>query len=215
MESRKQISGSGSIAWVSQNPKRNIAAAGVLLIESPDRLRLEVQDPLGNILALLVVNGDRLWWFSNEEKAITMARGNGLAQLLAFPITGAEFVRAWLARPSLDGFAWSDEGEGETVFARTHRGRTERLVWLNRTEEPEQWVRAYSANSELRVDYDDYAMHGGVEFPETVRITVLIDGKEENSLLWNWRDWRATVPDRPELFQIPQPNPERRPVKSF
>ena len=42
---------------------------GVLILQWPDRMRLEVQDPLGGTLVLMVLRGDRFWLHQKTAKA--------------------------------------------------------------------------------------------------------------------------------------------------
>ncbi len=206
---RTKISGNGSIAWRSDSPKRNLAAAAILLVQWPDKLRMEVNDPIGNRLALLVVNGEEAWWES-EGQAVIHSK-HGLKPLLNLPYSGRDLVKVFLARPEFKGFSLSDEGEGELVFLRGQ----EKLVVNGRLADPELWTVLLEGGQSLRVDFEDYLTRSGVDIPGTMRLTWTVPGQQNNSLLWAWRDWEPSLPDNPTLFQIPKSASHGQAVKSF
>jgi hypothetical protein len=63
---REAFTASGSISWKS--PKQNIAAALILAVENSGNVRMEVLDPLGSRLALLILTKDQFWWESNDSE---------------------------------------------------------------------------------------------------------------------------------------------------
>jgi hypothetical protein len=178
-------------------------------MEWPDKLRLEINDPLGNRRALLLVNGDNSWWEA-ENDPILYSR-HGLKPLLGLPYSGKELVRAFLARPDLADWVMSDEGEGELVFRR----KQERLVVSGRLSEPELWSTELDDHQTIRIDYENYVARNGIDFPGSVRLAWASPQQEKNSLLWNWGDFSPSVPENSTLFQIPPPNSKARTVKSF
>ncbi|NUM88795.1 MAG: hypothetical protein HUU37_06305 [Bdellovibrionales bacterium] len=93
---RSQFSGSGFLSWKAKD--RNVAAPGALVVRHPDQLRLELNDPVGGTLALLVLDGGRFFWFSQDDPVNTSGDVRMLQRLIPIPIEGRELVGALLAR---------------------------------------------------------------------------------------------------------------------
>ena len=210
-EQRTALSGNAFISW--KDGQKNIAAPAVVLVQWPDRLRLDVTDPLGSVLASLVVNGDRFWFYNKEEKYAYQGKAEQLQKIFGFALKPQELVALFLARPALQGFRFLSEYEGEGALARMHSGAEEQLVWNARLLEPVEWRKSKS-KEQIRVFFEDYATRLGIRAAE--KISVLHQsGAGEHFFRLEWKDWQPHVPKNPTLFQIPPVNSFGRETKTF
>lgn len=175
-EKRTKVSGTGFVSF-SMNGK-STAAPGVLLVEWPDRLRLEIQDPIGSILALLIVNGDSFWWENRETKEALTGKVNHpeLEKLLPFPVNPKFLIPGIMGRPNL---------EDEINIS---------AYWKE--------VIHWKLKNDADVFFEDYAMRLGVQYPTVIRM--LSGNKEEQKKLeWQWKDWQPEQKIKEKNFQIP------------
>ncbi len=93
---RSVLAGSGFISWKAKD--RDVAAPGVMVVRHPDQLRLELNDPVGGTLALLVIDGGKFFWSSKDDPVNTTGDVRLLQRLVPIPIEGKELVGALLAR---------------------------------------------------------------------------------------------------------------------
>lgn len=177
---RERVSGSGSITW--RGPGANAAAAGVLVLEWPDKLFLEVQDPLGARQALLIINGERFWWESAEETRAVTGRLNHseVRRILPLPIQAADLVQALLARPEPGASG---------------------LSWSRRESEPEEWKREDGRGGKAWVRYQAYEVRQGLRFPTEIRLEA--EGRARDTVVWRYTDWQPRLPRIDNVFQIP------------
>jgi hypothetical protein len=164
---RDQIAGNGSISIVS--PHDNIAAAAVLAVQSPDRVRLEIQDPVGNTLGLLIIHGERFFWQREGRAWIGRLSHPKVAQILPFAFRrGEDLVAALLAQPLNNTVKDWDRQKGEPLsaeFAGLH-GRAVQIEW------------------------EDYQFKKTAEVPRLVRMIFSADER----VVWRWADWESQLP---------------------
>lgn len=186
-----------------------MAAPAVLLVSWPDKVRLEVQDPVGSTLALLVVNQGKFWWYSSDQKEITVGKIEKLGTL-GLPFA-QDFVRVLLARPDIS--QWNGaQGAGAKRLRQNQDGSQEVLEWSDRLEEPLVWKRLFPSQEQYAAEYEDYQIRYGASFPGRIRLTQKKD-RRQNVLTWVWKDWAPTVPTQTKLFQIPQEQRYGRKIK--
>ncbi|MFX6334777.1 hypothetical protein ABTF54_19125, partial [Acinetobacter baumannii] len=68
----KRSAVSGNLLATTDLDGHSVTTPAVLLVEYPDKVRLELQDPVGGILALLVVNGPKCWLYVHNRPEIFM-----------------------------------------------------------------------------------------------------------------------------------------------
>lgn len=186
-----------------------MAAPGLVLAEWPDRLRLEVQDPLGGMLAVLVVDGAKFWWYASDQQEILMGPLERLGEAAGLPFTGKDLVRAFLARPEIE--RWSSGRMSDAHEAVSGDGK-ETLAWSDRLNEPLLWTRELPSRR-IVVHYEDYANRFGASLPEKVRLESVRGKDREHTISWVWRDWQPVVNNGKKLFQIPQEQHFGRKIK--
>lgn len=191
---------------------KSITVPGVLLVGWPDRLRLEVQDPVGSLLALLVVNGDRFWLYQQDRKENL----TGPLQLLprgAFPqISHEEILRLFLAKPDLEPFkdARVTDSTATTTVAKVRQS----LTWARKGAELTAWKFDFPDGASASVEYEDYSFRSGAHYPTKIRFS-RNEGDRENAVQILWNEWESLVPKEKKLFQIPQEQQFGRPTKAL
>lgn len=201
---RTKASGVGSVVWKSG--KRSIGAKGVMVIEWPSRLRLEVQDPLGGMLAFLVMN-DQQFWSYREEQGVAYT-GNfsakDWARVLPLPLNANDSLRILLARPPLD------EGEVEYLgvenrirLSYPNSRREDLLAWDPALEQPLLWQIKWPNGATVDAQYDDYKSFGSQKYPTKIHVRYASGGIERLTLIWRWRDLETYLPKVGGLFEIP------------
>lgn len=208
-EKRSAVSGTGSISWV--DPERNVAAPGVVLAEWPDKFRLEVQDPIGGLQALLILNGEKFWWYASEQKEIVTGPVTHLGRVVGIPFSSQDLVRGFLARPAVA--RWY-EGELRDTHSAVIEPGPEILEWSDRLNEPVEWRRE-AGNRSVAMHFEDYVVRFGASFPEKVRLESVKNGEREQTISWVWREWQPTVQNGKKLFQIPQEQRFGRKIKTL
>lgn len=208
-EKRSVISGSGFFSW--KDKQTNIAAPGVLLVSWPDRLRLEVQDPIGGTQALLVVNGESFWWYSAQEKEIFTGRVARLQQALGFSFMAQDLVQAFLARSDFS-LNWMGDDCSYCVQA-VEKGLRQRLYWSDRLNEVVEWEKNFSGRRRGVVSWEDFMLRLGVSFPRKTRLDSYVNGELEQSISWVWNEWQPSLVNDKNLFEIPQKERFGRKIK--
>lgn len=197
----KRTAISGELLVTTELDGKSVTIPAVLLAAWPDKFRLELQDPVGGMLALVVVNGERFWLFEKERKENL----TGPLKKIPFPLIpkgGSEdLLRLFLARPDLD----SRKGGGR-------KGDT--VEWDERLKEPLVWKRTEGTSKSVAI-YEDYEFRDGARYPTKLRLSgPAADGKAREVTLV-WKDWQASVPGEQKLFQIPQQQAFGRPTKAL
>lgn len=194
--SEKRAAISGDLLVTAELDGKSVTIPAVLLAQWPDKFRLELQDPVGGMLALVVVHGESFWLFERERAEIL----TGPLKKIPFPLLprgGAEdLLRLFLARPGLEAKA----------------GRKDTLEWDEGLREPLKWKRL-EGKQLSSATYEDYEARGGARYPTRLRLAGPgADGKMREVVLV-WKEWEPTVPGEQKLFQIPQPQTFGRPIK--
>ncbi|MGZ3695753.1 MAG: hypothetical protein ACXWQO_16760 [Bdellovibrionota bacterium] len=205
-QKRQEISGNLFIT-AKQGAGKEISMPAVMLVQWPDKIRLEIQDPVGSTLALFVVNGAQFWFYDKQKPEILTGPLKKLPASLGVVSGGAEFVRAMLARPPLD--EWKDaivEHHSATPFPPTDLTKYVYAVitWSDRSREPEDWFLNKPDGGNDKFQYEDYQARAGVSFPQKIRVTHVDKGGEIGTAAFAWRDWQPFVPQEKKLFLIPQ-----------
>lgn len=205
---------SGTLLLTTELDGSSVSTPAVILVEWPDKVRLELQDPVGGMLALLVLNGDRFWLYQSERPELLTGPVKKLPFGMIPKVSAEELVRLLLARPYPDRMRQGKIGSGQSVF-RDQRLR-ETVRWNEDDSEPSEWRQAASAaNNVVNAIYEDYAFQSGLHYPTKIRLeTTGPDGKEKHILLV-WKDWEANVPKEKKLFQIPQQQTFGRKIKAL
>lgn len=201
---------SGTLFVTAKSGEDKPTAPAVMLVEWPDKVRLELQDPVGSTLSLLVVNGDRFWFYAKNLPEIVTGPLRRLPARLAMAAGGEEFVRGLLARPPLE--SWTDPVlEGKEI----QRANGDRVVWSSRLGEPEKWTAVKPKGVVDTFEYEDYETKSGISFPKKIRVTHLNEAGESELAVFDWRDWQPFVPQEKKLFQIPQQQTFGRKIKAL
>jgi outer membrane biogenesis lipoprotein LolB len=140
----------------------------IVLVQRPDQLRLESQDPLGRALALLAFDGQRFVWFDGGRIETGLLEPQLLRDRLGLELEPSEAVAALLASPP------SAAGSPRAAY----RQGEQTLVYLD------GWQLRLSAQGELaalealdgsggvrwRARYDAWRDVPGGRYPGLVRI---------------------------------------------
>lgn len=200
--SEKRTAVSGTVFLTSALSGKSETAPGVLLVQWPDKLRLEVQDPVGSVLALLVVSGSKFWLYRSTHPQVLTGSIENLPSDLKLPFASEDLVRIFLARP--DWEEWKAATKEEEQFILKIPGGEERLRWDRRASEVVEWSQKKSGHPLSKVQYEDYAAKDGALYPEKIRLSRTLDSGKEESILLVWREMETGVPSEKKLFQIEQ-----------
>ncbi len=190
------MSGTGFISWKTK--QENIAAPGVLILEAPDRLRLEVQDPAGGVHALLILNGTRFFWFSAKDPTNLVGPVSRLRAITSVALSGEYLVRALSANILPNGFRPIDNG--------WERGRGGVVEKVSETSagDLEEWSAENLENGwRVNASYEDYAVRFGVSVPQVIKVALFERGQFKSALTWKWTDLRFEGAADDKLLQIP------------
>jgi hypothetical protein len=218
IEKRSQISGTLFVTARQGAENKEVTLPAVMLVQWPDKMRLEIQDPVGGTLALFVVNGPDFWFYDKQRPEILTGPLSKLPSSLGVVSGGSEFVRAMLARPPLD--QWKNpvlENHTATPFppADLTKMLHAQIKWSDRIREPEQWFMNKPDGGNDTFDYEDYQTHSGHSFPEKIRVTHVGGNGDLGTATFAWKDWQPFVPQEKNLFQIPQQQRFGRKIKAL
>jgi hypothetical protein len=199
---------SGNLLFTLKDKGKDVTFPAVLLVAFPDKLRLELQDPVGGILVLLVLEGDRFWVYQRDRAEILTGPLKSLPASLQ--ISSFDAIREFLARPDGDHLARSELRAGEAVF-RGPNGVVETVRWTDGFAEPSEWATRH-AGRESSARYEDYEFKEGVRYPTKIRLAGS-DSAGKHEALLVWKDWAPGVPKEKKLFQIPQQETFGRKIK--
>jgi hypothetical protein len=197
--SEKRDAVSGNLLVTTELEGKSVTAPAVLLAAFPDRLRLELQDPVGGVLALLVLNGDRFWFYAHDRAEILTGPVRDLPPGLLPRLSAGDIVRFFLARPYADRLRRARLESGMAEF----QGETVR--WDGNLAEPSAW-----SVGDASATYEDYEFRSGLRYPTRIR---LAGGSRAVTLAW--KDWEPSVPGEKKLFQIPQHETFGRKIKEL
>lgn len=209
--SEKRTAISGSVFFTSQVEGKDVTAPGVLLVQWPDKVRLEAQDPMGNTLFLLIFNAGNFWMYRSDQPEILtgpLKKYPDNTQLMA---RADLLVSAFLARPVVAGkFTFLENGA-----ERVEGGHRYQIRWDGPTQEIESIVEEIPGTGKTGFFFEDYGTHAGISFPEKIRMTQPLQNHKSRTATIQWRDWQPFVPDAKNLFQIPQQQTFGRKIKAL
>lgn len=216
LKSRQEIS--GTLFVTAKIKGEHVTAPAVMLVQWPDKVRLEIQDPVGSTLALFVVNGTQFWLYQKSLPDILTGPLSRLPAGLGLISQGKEFVRAFLARPPLE--EWKNpliEGHSAKPRVAPDLGaaRPAEVRWSDRLREPEEWVSGHANGTISTFRYEDYQARAGVSFPQKISLTHANSEGFSETASFAWRDWQPFVPQEKKLFQIPQQQLFGRKIKAL
>lgn len=176
---------------------KSVTVPAVLLALWPHQLRLELQDPVGGMLALVVVNGEEFWLFQKERPYIL----RGPLAKIPFPLlprgSAEDLLRVFLARPPI----------------REQRS-LEKITWDEKMQEPLAWKREVKGGA-VSASYDDYEFREGARYPTKLRLSSPGSDGGMQEVILVWKDWKPSVPSGQKLFQIPQQQTFGRKIKAL
>ena len=182
-----------------------------MLIQFPDKLRLELQDPVGGVLLLLIVHGDRFWLYQSESPEIFTGPLSRLPFTL-FPVASEqELVRFLLARPVEDRLRRSAFTEGKAIFK--NESLRETVVWSGSSSEVEEWRQSPVGRGGASALYEEYEFKQGLHYPTKIRLAAKAPDRKSREVLLAWKDWDPSVSKEKKLFQIPQQETFGRKIK--
>lgn len=189
---------SGTIRITQTVEGKSVTIPGVLLVSWPGSLRLELQDPVGSVLALLLVERDRFWLYQQNRKENLTGPIAKLPTGLSLPFVAEDLVRVVLGRPDLEKFkAVASEGNRAELV----KGQ-EALSWSESRFLVEEWMKKIPGAPSSRANYEEYSSKAGALYPTKLRLTSGVGEKSERSALVVWVDWEPKVYDK-KTFQIP------------
>lgn len=209
----KRTAVSGTLLLTSELSGKSVTVPAVLLAQWPDKFRLEVQDPVGGLIALVVVNGGSYWLYEREKAEIL----TGSVKNIPFPLipkaSSEDLVRYFLARPYMDRVRRGELGDSRSVLR--EQAVRETVEWDNGPE-PILWQRLSGDRILHKVEYENYEAKEGLRFPAKMRLTGASGDGRLRQVLLIWKDWQVSVPSIPKmqmLFQIPQKQTFGRKIK--
>lgn len=201
---RERASGTGAVSW--KTARRSIAATGVLVLDWPRALRLEVQDPLGGMVAFLILREGEFWSYTEEQgMAVTGDLDDKRArEVLPLPLTTRDYLRVLLAKPPLDEVE-AEYGKRPNTLTFENEERSDFLEWDTVSDQPRLWrmLRKDKTGSYIEAVYSDYVVKAGIPYPSKVRITLVEGGREKLRLSWQWNDLETYIPKISDVFEIP------------
>ena len=210
--SEKRNAVSGNLLITTELDGHSVTAPAVLLAEFPDTLRLEIQDPVGGILVLLVLNGERFWLYQNNRPEILTGPVRKLPPTF-LPVPAQELVRIVLARPVEDRLRRSALSEGKAVFR--SESLLESVLWSGGSPEVEEWRQSPPGKGGASALYQDYEFKKELRYPTKIRLAGRLSERAEREALLVWKDWEPSVPKEKKLFQIPQQETFGRKIKEL
>jgi hypothetical protein len=203
---------SGTVTFTHTIGGGSVSTPGVLLLEWPGNLRLEVQDPVGSMLLLLVVSEGRFWLYDQSRRDNLTGPLKSLPAGLVPSLQPEEILRVFLARPPLEFFRQAPV-EGSSAVVREEM-REHLLLW-DSAFFPREWVIKQGGGREESVAWDDFTFRGGAHYPGKVRLRRMLPGQAEQSATILWNDWEPSVPKEKKLFHIPPAQGFGRPTKAL
>ncbi len=191
---------------------KSATVPAVLLVDWPDKIRLELQDPVGGTLGILVIEGERFWLFQAKNPEILTGPLRHLPVGLMPRLPAQELVGVLLARPDLARLEKGERREGRAVWR--EKGEAETLLW-GRDGDPSEWTREKSGESTVRAFFADFEAKSGQHFPAKLRLEGPGPDGKTRSILFSWKDWDPSVPKEKKLFQIPQQQTFGRKIKAL
>jgi hypothetical protein len=179
-----------------------IRAPGILIVQWPDSIRLELEDPIGGVQALFLSQGGRFWWYRADAPSIVTGPVASLPETLGLATSPAELVAAFLARPT-------PSGNGSGLWQQTSRGFWESGKDLLEEEagQPLTWTR----KGEWKVTFSHWEAQGGLRWPKRTHIADLRPGEREWQV--EWREWEGELPPSKNPFLFPSEGTFGRPIK--
>jgi hypothetical protein len=214
--SEKRAAVSGNLLVTTEVKGKSVTTPAVLLVKYPDQLRLELQDPVGGILALLVLNEGKFWFYRHDGKEILTGPLSAAPAGLLPAIDLPSIPRLFLARPDELALKKGMALDGKVTFHYDVGPMDlEEVSWKGDLAEPSEWKRITGDKEKITLlaQYDDYEFKSGVRYPTKIRLTKQLSGFDPQSALLAWKDWEPSVPESKKLFQIPQPETFGRKIK--
>ena len=203
---------SGSVFVTTRINGQDMTAPGVMLVQWPNKIRLELEDAVGSTLGLVVVNDDRFWIYQKDQPEIITGPLSKIPGGLGLLSRAGELIAGVLARPPL-------EHQGKPTFVEhgiEHRFPAGRrtVTWASASLEPSTYVED-GAEAKTSFLYLDYEARAGVSFPKKIQVIREFPRRESETLTVVWRDWQPFVPEEKKLFQIPQQQTFGRKIKAL
>lgn len=206
---RTQMSGTGLITQTRRG--KSLTAPAVILLQYPDKMRIEVQDPVGSTLRLLIIDGPTFWLYQNNAKVNVSGPLSALPAEFRFPFSAEDLVRVFLARPRWENFRDVLAEDGPKVGAKTSFGYEE-LRWDPSALTPSEWTDSFGNGRMVTARFEEFEAREGARFPTKIR---LVEPAQDTSVLLVWKDWQPSVPQDKKLFQIPPTRDFGRPTKAL
>jgi outer membrane lipoprotein-sorting protein len=204
-EQRKAMA--GTAFYTNKLSGKAVRAPAVVLVRWPDSLRLELQDPAGGLLGLILVSGERFWLYRHDRPEILTGPLKSFPEWQLPQGAGAsDLLRIFLARPPFEKVPVTAVRDGEASFAAG--GIAETILWDGKSLQPRKWTELRASGEFMEVTYDDFAFRSGAHYPGTITFS---QGNDLSVI--QWREWEPSVPDEQKLFQIPQQQTFGRRIK--
>ncbi len=189
----------------------------VMVIERPDRFRVETLSPMEQPIDVMVSDGGRLRLLREGRLFEGPATPENIARILPVPLRPEDLVDAMLGGvPTGDRFrptelTWADEDQRDWLLVLEGPGGERARLTVDPARAIVKTMRLERADGleRLRVVFDKHeaVAPAAGEFPRSVSLTIP-ERKDEVSL--RWRDIDVNVPLDPALFSL-QPPPGVRP----
>jgi outer membrane lipoprotein-sorting protein len=202
---------SGTLLLTTERNGKSVTVPAVMLVQYPDKLRLEIQDPVGSTLALLIIQGERFWLYQKDRRENLTGPLSAIPSEVRFPFNAEDLTRVFLARPYWSAFEGMAVGEGFKVSRATKTGR-ETLAYDSRELTPVSWRSESKGFSAATAAFEEFEARDGARYPTRIRLSANAGGK---SVLVVWKDWQPSVAKTKNHFEIPPSQDFGRPTKAL
>jgi len=196
---------------VVQNSKIRFAGSEIIHLVLPDRLHLEIHDPLGGVQMLLTAKGKRGGiLFPGRSSARSFSpRSRSLNRLLGVDLTLSGLIRILAGTAPLppltpDGIRSEPDGN-DVIVSILEKGRVRERVRTDGRGNVLRWDRMNGRGAvEASLFFEDFREVEGVRFPFGIRLEQ--GGKPVLSI--RYRSIFLNRPLDPKLFEVPPAFPE-------
>jgi Domain of unknown function (DUF4292) len=206
-----------ALASVSyRGPEGNQGFQEAILVQRPDKVRLETLSMLGAIL-IITVNGDEIAGFHPRERLFLRGKSTkeNLYRYTGIPFELQEMTRLLAGLPPVRNSAGWQIG-GNSLYREVDGGGKEIVVFDLAREIPLRWYRlGPDGNPELSAAFENFSATPAGLFP--TNITLEAEGPaQKRSLELVYQDPEVNVEISPSLFdQEKPPNAKEVPIEAL
>lgn len=202
----------GLAAVRAEGPQGRLSFGQVVVVELPDRARLEVQSAVGVTALVLTLDGERLRYQSLFPRQYAEGRASRqvLGRLAGVPVPPGPLLRLLLGLPPLplhrDDPRLTMEPEGDGFRIESVEGPLWQRLWTGGQGLLERGEVGESVQALFRFRMGDPRPVDGALFPFFLAIE---EAGSERRLQLEYQSVRLNEPIPPDLFDLPRPTDPR------